>query len=109
MNPKLIQYPRWTEEEIILLRNVYSGLYLKDLIKFFPNRTMNAIVTKASQLKLKSDFYRKGVPRKYTVDHNYWSVFTNENCYWGGFMAADGCVSKSKNNIQYKFYWSCSV
>lgn len=32
---------------------------------------------------------------KYTLNENYFDILTTENCYYAGFIAADGCVSKS--------------
>lgn len=34
---------------------------------------------------------------KYTLNEDYFSFLTLENCYYAGFIAADGCISKNGN------------
>lgn len=37
--------------------------------------------------------------RKYNLNDNYFKDFSNENCYWAGFIAADGNISKKDRKI----------
>lgn len=34
------------------------------------------------------------------VNHNYFSTYNPESCYWAGFIAADGNISKKTNAVQ---------
>ena len=34
------------------------------------------------------------------INHNYFSVLNNQNVYYLGFLAADGCVNKKNNSIK---------
>lgn len=52
----------WSEEEDELLRSVYEVLPLDDTVELFPNRTRNAIITRAVKLNLHA-----------YVDTNYYS------------------------------------
>ena len=36
--------------------------------------------------------------RAFPVNHNYFDILNNENTYYLGFIAADGCVSSGKRN-----------
>src|SRR3990167_5826866 len=35
----------------------------------------------------------------YDYDENFFEIPNILNCYWAGFIAADGCVSKNNNRI----------
>jgi hypothetical protein len=50
--------------------------------------------------------YKRGIDpncrtakRKYNLDDNYFKDFVNESCYWAGFIAADGNISKKDRKI----------
>lgn len=34
------------------------------------------------------------------INHNYFDILNNENCYYLGFLAADGCVRPNRNEIK---------
>jgi len=34
---------------------------------------------------------------RYHYDHNYFDIPNMENCYWAGFIAADGCITSSSH------------
>lgn len=34
------------------------------------------------------------------INHNYFDTLNNENCYYLGFLAADGCVRPNRNEIK---------
>lgn len=40
--------------------------------------------------------------RKYLFNETAWSKQTPESCYWGGFIAADGCLRKSGDSYNLK-------
>ena len=45
------------------------------------------------------NFNAKQYTRKHKVNDFYFSELTNQNCYWGGFIAADGNISKSNKSL----------
>ena len=47
--------PKWSEEEVLLLKDKYSRLTNDELIALFPNKTFLAIYKKAYSLNLKRD------------------------------------------------------
>ena len=49
--PKKI-YKYWTNQEIILLKELYPKIRLKNLVRFFPKRSKATIIVKALSLKL---------------------------------------------------------
>ena len=45
------------------------------------------------------NFNTKKYTRKHKVNDSYFVELTNQNCYWGGFIAADGNVAKSNGSL----------
>lgn len=85
----------WTkEEEDLLTKLLESGMYrFRDLPQFFPKRSFGTIQQKILRMGLTT----KHKNSCYVFDQDYWNVPTKNNCYYAGFLMADGCIFKEDN------------
>jgi hypothetical protein len=83
----------WTPEEDALIRDlVKNGIRTIEMPIFLTGRTHSAIENHLHELKLGS-----GIPaRRYTKDEQFWSVPNPINCYYAGWIAADGSLQNAK-------------
>lgn len=81
----------WTDSEISLLRQCYDG-NPSALVTKFPGRSLKAIRNQADRCGLTKRL------RKYFQQDDYFACPNMYNCYWAGFLAADGCIA-SANRI----------
>ena len=96
--------PVWGQEQDSLLKTLCDGkLSFRQMTRFFPNRTRDAIYARAQILGVKNA-YRK--PPKYTYNTRYFNEVTLENCYWAAILQTDGCLSRRKNNVS--IIWGCA-
>lgn len=80
----------WTQDELSYLKDHYKSnpqqisLYLKRTAKSIKNmaRRLNIIRTRTPFL-----------------DHHYFSILNEENCYWAGFIAADGSLPIARKQM----------
>jgi hypothetical protein len=80
---------RWTPEDDDILRaNYHKGTDL--CCSLLPHHPYESLVTHANELGLKVDMSE--IKRVHDFNRNYFTELTLENCYWAGFIAADGCV-----------------
>lgn len=80
----------WTEEEEKLLYESWKNLPLHNIKQLFPNRSLRAIRTKASELK---------IPRNYYVTKIDCLLEESADAYqWAGAITADGSVSEHHQN-----------
>lgn len=86
---------RYTEKEEMFLRETYSTQPRDFIVAGLGNRTWNSIQKKAWKLALSRDFNENENSFKFDKILK----FKPEDCYWIGFMLADGHISKH-NNIQ---------
>lgn len=89
----------WSENELEVLRSSYGQVSYPCFRYLLPNRTTPAIHAMAKTLGLKADLslsasIRRTGFRAYSLNYDYFAKPTNENCYWGGFIAADGCIAR---------------
>lgn len=93
---KTSQYPRWSDEELQTLQNIYSQCKLKTLLQNFPKRTERAIYARATMLGLtKQDAglsIRKGNLSALLNDSNI-------SLYWIGYLFADGSLDFKQKRI----------
>ncbi len=80
----------WTNEEIDLLKNQYGTLTARQ-ISVLLNCSKKRVKDKAKYLKLTSPI--KGL-KTYSVNKDYFSIINDQNSYWVGLIAADGCIMK---------------
>lgn len=82
----------WSGDDDQLLREkIKEGLSHMAAAKFFPDRTWVAVRRRANFLGIKSEYHF----RKYNSNDEFWDVPNEINCYWAGFIAADGCITRS--------------
>lgn len=89
----------WTQEEEFLLKSkCNSGISFKEMANLFPIRTASSLQAKAVRM----DWPNKFQPRKYTCNQKFWDEVNNDNSYWAGFVAADGCVRYTDGTYTFK-------
>lgn len=85
-------YKKWTEEEYSILREFYGKVKITEIEKKLPIRTRCTIQKRAQILGLKGNHH---IAQKfYTIDQDLFFEPNLDNCYWAGFLAADGCLTK---------------
>jgi len=87
----------WLEEEKSIIYANYGKIPIKDLRLLLPNKSATSISKYASDHKLKGN--QSLSRRRFTFDKDYFSTPNLDNCYWAGFIAADGCLSKDGSVI----------
>jgi intein/homing endonuclease len=92
--------PLWSPLEIDIITSYYRTMSNQEICKLLPGRTIAAVSLKAKSLGLKRDLSH--AHRKHDLNFDYFSHPTLENCYWAGFIAADGCVSQDKRRLRIK-------
>lgn len=91
---------RWSIEEIEYLKENYGKILTKN-IALALNRRKQSVQSKASYIGLKGN--PSATRRKHSVDLSYFQTPDQENSYWAGFLAADGCVTaNSKHRVRLK-------
>lgn len=89
---------KWLDEEIDILVNEYANVSIDDIIKLIPNHSRQSICRKASYLGLTNFTKNQSKSQKiYTYNENFFDVPNVQNCYWAGFLAADGYLGKDGN------------
>lgn len=99
----------WTIEEDRRLERHVGKMKLLDMIGtgLFPGRSVHSLEMRMAKLGLKS-----GIKRKlyHNLKLDFFKNITPESAYWGGFLAADGCLVKDKNKTNtYRLCLSVSV
>lgn len=89
----------WSENELEVLRSSYGKVSYLRFQYLLPGRTTPAIHAMARALGLKANLslsasIRRSGFRAYSLNYEYFAKLTVENCYWGGFIAADGCIAR---------------
>ena len=78
---------KWTDEELIILRDNYPIGGADKVQKLLPNRSYKAILSMAAKHKI----------NQWTYNENYFeSIDCQEKAYWLGFIWADGYITQSK-------------
>lgn len=83
--------PKWTNNEEKILQDKYGNIKIEELEKLLPNHTRQAIQKWAQKLNLKGN--SSLASKRYTHDEHFFDSPNILNCYWAGFIAADGCVT----------------
>ena len=85
----------WTKEEDGIVSNNYHKLTRLEISKLI-DRTVFAIQTRARKLNISSIEKARKLHKERIgtyCNENYFEKLTIENCYWAGFLAADGSIS----------------
>ena len=85
----LVKNSKWTEEDDKVLKDNYEK-GLKVCLALLPHHPKESILTHANDLGLRVNMSE--LMRTYRYKRDYFSKLTLENCYWAGFIAADGCI-----------------
>lgn len=80
----------WLHIELDLLTKHYGQVKITELEKLLPNRSRGAIQKRANLLKLRGN--NRLAQKLYSYDNKFFDTPNIQNCYWAGFIAADGCV-----------------
>jgi hypothetical protein len=83
---------KWTVEQLSLLNEYYGNIHIDKLSEKI-NKSKQAVYTKAFRLGLESSQYVNIFAK--TLNDNFFSVPNPINCYWAGFIAADGCIGQN--------------
>jgi DNA-binding transcriptional regulator WhiA len=84
---------KWTDKDIIYLQKHYQTSHVNDIAKAL-DRTTSSITNKVNKLGL-----HKETRRKYTLNIHAFSKLNIVNCYWAGFLAADGYIRDHLNHL----------
>lgn len=93
---------RWTKEEDEIVINNYHKLTSNEISKLI-NRTKNSITTRAYKLGISSEGKARFSHKKRIgtyCNENYFDSLSTENCYWAGFLAADGSIKNNSLSLQ---------
>lgn len=80
----------WSSEEIYKLKQLMGIMSFEKMTNQFSKRTKMSLVHKADKLGL-SNNYRF---RRYFFNEEFWMELNLTNCYFGGYLAADGYIDK---------------
>jgi len=83
-------YPLWTNEEYDILKSYYHHLGPNDIQKYLPGRTKESILKQTKKLKIKC--HSKFKCRTHFYNMEYFRTPNLDNCYFAGFISADGCI-----------------
>ncbi|MCA6430287.1 MAG: hypothetical protein IM613_12710 [Cytophagales bacterium] len=88
-NLGLMKNSKWTpQDDTVLRENYHKGVEF--CFSLLPHHPIESIYTHANDLGLRVDVSE--LKRIYDFNRKYFTELTLENCYWAGFIAADGCV-----------------
>lgn len=91
-----LTYNNWTKEEENKLKSLVGTTSFTKMVEFFPNRTPTSLLKKSVKLGYKSTYKHF----KYSVNINYWKELDLNKCYYAGFIASDGNLSKRTWQVQ---------
>lgn len=91
----LMKASQWTPEDIEIVKQNYPTS-VQSCVDLLPQYDRRAIKWLAGSLGLRTDLSK--INRKYTHNNEYFTNLTVENCYVGGFIAADGSL-RSRGKI----------
>lgn len=105
-HPETENYKFWTIEEGNRLRDIVNtGKFSYKQIGKLMNRSSNSCRSHARKVL---DIKNKYLTHKYEVNKNFWNEQNLLNCYWNGFLQADG-YSEYKTNKNHTLALSLSV
>jgi len=88
---------KWSENEKQILQSNWGNVKQHEMKLLLPNRNIQAIQKMAQRMNLDG---RAGyISRKYHFDTDYFNTLNRENCYWAGFIAADGYIYNRDKSV----------
>jgi len=85
----------WSNQEDKIILDNYESIGGIGCAQLLPNRTYKAILSRAEKFNLKS-----GIQSKYSHNKDFFSKPSLENCYYAGFIAADGYLSTRAHTLK---------
>lgn len=83
----------WTEAEDQILIDNFPQLTAKEITKLLPGRTKAAVQKRIGEIGISLERWAC----KHSANQQFFAEPNILNCYWAGFIAADGCVSEHQN------------
>lgn len=85
----------WEPHEDAILHEWIGKIRISDMVEknILPGRTLSAISGRMKKIGLKSGLKNT----LYKMDLEFFKTPNVENCYWSGFLCADGAIIKDKN------------
>ena len=81
-----------------MLKSLVGRMSFRDMTKYFIGRTPNALQLRSRKLGFDSPH----VHRIRTKNEKFWEIPNPTNCYWAGFIAADGCITEKRGATSLK-------
>lgn len=81
---------KWSKSEKQILQVNWGNVKQNEIKLLLPNRSIQSIQKMAQRLKL--DGKAGYVSRKYHFNTRFFDTLNRQNCYWAGFIAADGYI-----------------
>lgn len=89
----------WTPEDEKIIRENHGKKTLSQINSLLSNSVgYYALRSKTQRMGLYRDRIKNKLPNKNLHNTNYWENPNSENCYWAGFVAADGHLALNANN-----------
>lgn len=86
----------WTSEQEEILRVNYPIMNFEELVELFGDRDRLCIANKAKRMGL----HKSGTKHlRNKINSHFFSEPNLLNCYWAGFIMADGCVLHNRPNM----------
>ena len=83
------------EKEKMLIDLYQNGVSISELSKeYLLHRTTLQLMFKRNNIPL---HFKK---TKFKCNKNFFNEYTNDSCYWAGFILADGNIAKNRNMLQ---------
>lgn len=95
-----IQISKFKQDRIVSLYKQGTGT-MRICSSLLISRTTVQKYLKRNRIRL-----RKTSPWKNTYNVGYFSNYSRENCYWAGFILADGCIRYSRSTLHIKLKYS---
>lgn len=95
-----LKYKNYSRDEDQIITDLYPHSEKQQILERLPNRNWNSIRNRACVLSVKRKNFQVGPKRIYHVNDDFFKILNVNNCYWGGFLAGDGCLQKNNNVIK---------
>ena len=96
------RFNHWLPQEDAILKRDY-GVMIASIIAKTLNRSIGEIRWRAKKLQLNGNqpLMASIAKKQYSCNDSFFCLPTIRNCYWAGFIAADGCIDKNKYRLQF--------
>ena len=96
---RMSNYKIWTQEEELKLKSLVGKISFKDMEKHFEGRKAAGLQSHSRAMNLDSPYIHKTQSK----DEKFFETPNPLNCYWAGFLAADGYIQEgNRQSIKLK-------